>query len=85
MRTVRLAFSSEDKIKLHVVTDYVEVDKALAYLAMWAMDVDRYAACSIMISGAEMTAVYRPEFDGDGPPAYVLGAVWNGETFGMHS
>lgn len=85
MRIIRLAFTATDKIKLHELTNYIEVDKALAYLTQWALDAEDKSACTIMIHGDEMTAVYRPNFDENSSPTYVIGAVWHQDHFGFHS
>jgi hypothetical protein len=80
-RVVNYQFNAADLSQLQGETDYAQVNAALGYLTTWNFT---FPTVNITIARdyQEMTAVYLTE---NGKCGYVIGAVWNGVSFGYHS
>lgn len=81
MRTVEINLTSEDTIVIaEAIGTWDKLWEAIGYLSTWNLSYPKVAI--YRDGGDDLVAVY---FDAEGARKYVIGAVWNGTSYGFHS
>ena len=82
-RTVEFMLTREQVADVQDITGFEKFNAAIGYLSAWNMSFPQVSISGgVWDDNPEMTATY---FDAEGKVGYVIGAVWHGDHFGMHS